>query len=125
MKFALMLPLLLSLSGCAAGRELSGQGQRVSIERAIEDALEENSDYIFDCYYSTFTWKTRTQGELSYGWIISKKGRAKAITLFRDTFKSSRLENCISNVISEIQFPIVHKGEVVVTRYPFVFEQDE
>lgn len=122
MKIAVISSIAFALFGCQTGIYRSDDEERAVIEQAIEVKMDSEKENISECYYQTFLWKQRANGELVLGWIISNKGNTKAVTVLRNSFDNPVIASCVADVVSAMKFPILRKGEIIVTRFPFEFE---
>ncbi len=88
----------------------------------IRKALAAHRREIRACYEKALLVSSRIGGRVAYKWHISPSGSVTSIQTLKSELNLPQLEECVSGVIKDINFPESLSGQPTTVLYPFVFQ---
>lgn len=68
--------------------------------------------------------KDLAEGEIKIRFTITEEGKTKEVSIRRSEVKNTKVEKCIKDLITELNFPPSPEGEITVN-YPFIFNNPD
>ena len=101
------------------------QGKRKDIYKdiAVNNSLRKNARKVQACYNAFIQKKpTKTDGFVEFDWIILPKGKVKKAELIASNLQDTTLNDCILNIIRNIEFPPTPTGFETYMTYKYHFK---